>query len=139
MKRIEEFPGNHLPPSRSSPKSVVLGPAPARHFYEAACRVLAITQHLGAISCPADLGVHYHLYFSGGKAIVGAMTYDATGCEILAVGKGPTNGAGGTYTGTPGGRAVALEFAAYRHPKRCDPFLSDLAGTMGLTRGQLRP
>ncbi len=81
VRRTDEFPQNHV--RFSFPSSVVVdAQAAVRKVSRALCALPAAPR--GAISCPADFGITYHLHFSRAHEHYRVVVVGATGCQSVA-------------------------------------------------------
>ena len=74
-----ELPGYHF----AALNRVIRDAAQVQDLYKAAFTLKTVQP--GALSCPVDLGLEYHLAFLRGTTSVQQMNLDATGCQLLHI------------------------------------------------------
>ena len=85
VHRSDAFPENHI--RFSFPAEVtVTDVGNVRSVARALCSLPHAPS--GPTSCPADLGIAYHLFFSAGDRTFGPVEVEATGCRVVR-GLGP--------------------------------------------------
>lgn len=110
VRRSDAFPQNHI--RFSFPAEIPVTDATGvRSAAQALCSLPKFPT--GTISCPADVGIIYHLAFSAGERVFPTVRVDATGCQGVR-GLGPER----WVARSPGfwaalGRAMRLSFPAY--------------------------
>ena len=80
VRRTNEFPQNHI--RFDFPADVtVASSSQARMVADAVCALPRMPS--GTLSCPADLGIVYHLSFWAGGVEFRAVSVGATGCQVV--------------------------------------------------------
>ncbi|MGH8987581.1 MAG: hypothetical protein ACRDXC_03145 [Acidimicrobiales bacterium] len=80
VRRTRAFPQDHF--RFSFPAEVVVGtPGAARRVARELCALPEMPT--GALHCPADFGITYHLRFSRGHESYRVVNVDATGCQTV--------------------------------------------------------
>ncbi|MHB8393424.1 MAG: hypothetical protein ACYDC5_02735 [Candidatus Dormibacteria bacterium] len=80
VRRTDEFPQNHI--SFNFPDDItVVSSSQTRMVADAICALPRMPS--GAIRCPLDLGIVYHLSFSTGTVEFSGVSVGATGCQVV--------------------------------------------------------